>query len=238
MNFPRDIKNFDDPLLYYTIPREDIIRKSETSKGKTLNEPLAPPVYRQKEPSGNFLQKFVQTHKDMSLALVFVGGHPYSSGWWEWPIGRKPIMYANIREDSARFILMGNPIVWISALLGIISIFFIPIYRKKKDLGPPYFFKNPDILYFYFFSWLPYIFAKRTTYLFYYLLPLCFSIIIFALCFDFYTKKISKKRKNILWAILIIACLVSFLFYAPLTFGTPLSEAAFQSRFWLPIWSL
>jgi dolichyl-phosphate-mannose-protein mannosyltransferase len=215
---PRDPKDFSDPLLY-------------AKEEKTTN---TPPVSHYKEPQENFFKKIVITHKKMLPVLSVTAEHPYSSEWWGWPFSRKPMLY--FQEKNINLYLIGNPVVWFLSFLGVLSIFYIPIYKKRNKINSPRFFKNPDILYFYFFSWLVYVGSSRTSFLYYYLLPLCFSIIIFALCFDFYTKKIPKRKKNIIWAALLILCFLSFLFYLPFTYGIPLSDKMISLRLWFPLW--
>ena len=218
LSFQRDFNNVADPLSY----------NDEETTADT------PYVFHLKEPPGNFVNKFIQTHKIMISVFSVDGEHPYSSEWWGWPIGRKAMLY--FKEGDINLYLLGNPVVWFFAFFAVLSLFFIPLYKAKNKLKSPDFFRNRVILYFYFFSLLVYVGFSSTSFLFYYFLPLCFSIIIFSLCFDFYTQKMSEKKKNIIWALLILICFLSFLFYLPFTYGIPLSERAISLRLWLPFW--
>lgn len=219
LNLSRNPKNFSDPLLY--INKEKEIKDS-------------PYVFYYKEPDGNFFEKFFKVHKQMISIFSVTGDHPYSSSWWKWPTGGKAMLYYS--EENVHLYLMGNPIVWFLGFFGIISIFFIPYLAKREKEKLPSFLKKPDILYFYFFSWLVFIGVKRTSFLYYYLVPLCLSIIIFSLCFDYFTKNIEKKKKNIIFGLILFIVFLSFVFYLPLTYGLPLSDKAFSLRLWFPLW--
>lgn len=218
MHLPRDPKNFSDPFLYSD--------KKETTK--------PPSVFHYKEPEGNFFQKFLKTQRQMTPVLSVESKHPYQSSWWGWPIGRKTMLY--FQEKGVNLYLIGNPVVWWFALLSLPLFFLLPFFRKKKNLSYPAFFRRPEILYLYLFSWFFFVGIRRTSFLYYYLISLCFAVILFGLCFDFYTKKMSDKNKNIVWSILVVICFLCFVFYMPFTYGLSLSEKAISLRFWFPFW--
>jgi dolichyl-phosphate-mannose--protein O-mannosyl transferase len=200
--------------------------------GKKEETATPPSSFLYEIPKGNFFGKFIQTQKSMSSVINVTASHPYSSQWWQWPLGLKPILY--YLQENSRLDLRGNPVVWFCAFLGIFMFFLVPLYKKEKKVKSPTFFRKPIILYFYLFSWLFFIGVSRTSFLYYYLTPLCFSIILFALCFDFYTQHLSKKKKHLIFAILIVTCFLFFLFYLPLSYGIPLSEKAVSLRLLIP----
>ncbi len=216
INFPRDTKDLTDPLLY----------SKEEKTTKTFSE------LQYKEPEGNFLTKFIKLNKNMTGVLNITKEHPYSSVFFKWPFGEKPILY--YWKDNSRLYLMGNSFVWFCGFCGIFLFLLIPLYRKERKLSSPLFFKNPSILYLYLFSWLFYAGLSRTSFLYYYLTPLCFSIILFGLCFDFYTKSLNRKWKDVIFISLVILCFLWFLFYMPFTYGLPLSEKAVSLRLLIP----
>lgn len=208
LTISRDPKDIADPLMYG--------KKEETEN--------LPQLFYYEIPKGNFFEKFIKTQKKMTSVLGVTGSHPYSSEWWEWPLGVKPILY--YWQGDSRLYLIPNPIVWFFSLLGIFMVFLIPLYKRKNLVKSPSFFSGRIILYFYFFSWLFFVGLSRTSFLYYYLTPLCFSIIIFALCFDFYTQKLTNKKTNLIWGLLILACFIAFVIFASFTYGLPLSQNA------------
>lgn len=218
VRIPRNPKDFSDPFLY--------------SKKEDITKP--PSVFHYKETEGDFLKKFIKNQRQMLPVLSVEAKHPYQSDWWSWPIGRKAMLY--FKKGGVNLYLIGNPIVWWLGFLGLFLFLFIPVFKKKEKLSCPDFFRRPEILYFYLFSWLFFIGITRTSFLYYYLTSLCFSIILFGLCFDFYTQRLSNNKKNIIWGILIAICFLSFVFYMPFTYGLPLSEKAISLRFWFPFW--
>jgi dolichyl-phosphate-mannose--protein O-mannosyl transferase len=77
-------------------------------------------------------------------------------------------------------------------------------------------------------------------FLYHYLSALIFAILALAYFIDPAHARISgasrqKNRRNIIIGALIIAGL-AFLYFAPLSYGLPLSPSAFQNRIWLPTW--
>jgi len=150
--------------------------------------------------------------------------HPYSSKWYQWPMDERPIWYwtKDLKQDTASIHLIGNPIVWWSALFAVLfSIVILPFDFLRKKL-PPVFY----ILFFgYFLNLLPFIFISRVAFLYHYLSSLIFGILILAVLYDkiFVTKRISKDHFIIYFAFLSLVVL-TFLFICPLTYGIPVSK--------------
>lgn len=220
IKIPRDIKDFSDPLLYS--------KKEDTTE--------TPAGYLYQTPSENFFEKFLETNKKMTYVLAVMGEHPYRSNWYEWPFGRKPMLYYQEKEENVNIYLIPNFFVWCLGFFSSMSIFFFYFKKsQKKDL--PYFFKNPEILYLYFSSWLFYAGIKRTSFLYYYLTPLCFSIVIFALFFDYIFKNTSRRKRILFFFIFVFFCFLNFLFFLPFVYGFSLPARGINLRFFIfPFW--
>lgn len=166
----------------------------------------------------SFSQKFIELNKKMYLDNENVPrGHPFSSKWYQWPFGNKPIWYwtKNINEKIASIYLLGNPLVWFLAFLSVLSSLVILLIKPLRE-------KMPPLIYFltfgYFLNLLPFIFVKRDLFLYHYLASLTFGILIFVFLYD-RCHCSPKIYYGFLTAVLLV-----FLFLSPLSYGLPISS--------------
>ncbi len=170
--------------------------------------------------------KFIDLNKEMYTANArLIAGHPYSSKWFTWPFMLRPIYYWNDPSTSSgqvRIYLLGNPVVWWASTFGIIYVIMSSITIRKKIL----------ILFTgaYLLNILPFIGITRAMFLYHY-----FTSLIIAILALMYLIDQQKNRTKIVGG-LVFASLVVFLFFAPLTYGTYLTEDGFQARAWLCSW--
>ncbi|OGN03318.1 MAG: hypothetical protein A2655_00620 [Candidatus Yanofskybacteria bacterium RIFCSPHIGHO2_01_FULL_43_42] len=151
--------------------------------------------------------------------------HPYSSQWYTWPLMIRPIYYWV--KDSARIYLFGNPVIWWASMIAVaISIKYLVLSIKKRA---------PDkvlaiLLGGYFLNLLPFIGVKRVMFLYHYLTALIFAIMM--LCYLVDKSKNSRK----IFAGTVIAAIAAFIFFAPLSYGLPLSQKTYEARVWFASW--
>jgi len=168
----------------------------------------------------------------------------------DWVLGKKTIKY---RSDSntvdgkttTRYItIIANPVVWFSALIGI--LFSVGLIMSKFVYGQ----QEKDTPLFYWICaftslYLAYMIAilqiERVMYLYHYLIPLTFALINAALMFSYiYREDIINNNKH-MWinlGIFITLVIAVFAFFAPLTYGLPLTEDQFELRNWFSFWKL
>lgn len=168
----------------------------------------------------------------------------------DWVLGKKTINY---RRDSntvdgktlTRYItIVGNPVVWFGALGGI--VFSLGLMMSKFVYGQ----QEKDTPLFYWICvftslYVSYMLAimqiERVMYLYHYFIPLVFALINLALIFTYiYREDIIQNNKH-LWinlGILVALVIAVFAFFAPLTYGLPLSEDQFELRNWFSFWKL
>jgi dolichyl-phosphate-mannose--protein O-mannosyl transferase len=79
-------------------------------------------------------------------------------------------------------------------------------------------------------NWLPFISIGRVMFLYHYMVALIFAILALAHIID------ENKYRNKIFAVLIILNAAAFIFFAPLTYGLPLTESAYNLRAWFPAW--
>ncbi|MDD5068316.1 MAG: phospholipid carrier-dependent glycosyltransferase [Candidatus Pacebacteria bacterium] len=191
--------------------------------------------YAGKEPAPSFLSRFLELNKVMYTANSPSLTHPYGSKWWSWPLMLRPIYYWNHAGDvpgtEAKIYLIGNPVLYWGGLLSVWLLFssLLLHFRKYKP--------KLEIIAFlgigYLVNLLPFMFITRVMFLYHYFTALIFSILIMVFLVD----SIENRRlRKTLFIVLVALSLAFFLFFAPLTYGTPLSEHAQNLRFWFPSW--
>jgi len=155
-------------------------------------------------------------------------GHPYGSAWYTWPFMTRPIYYWV--KDTARIYFLGNPIIWWSGAIALIfGIKHLVLSINKRKLDKVL----AMLLGGYFINLLPFIGVKRVMFLYHYLTALIFAILILIYLVDqIYTPKTGKR----IFAGLVLVSLATFLFFAPLSYGLPLSNEAYNLRVWFSSW--
>lgn len=197
----------------------------------------------------NIFEKFIELNKQMYKSnATLTAGHPYSSKWYTWPFMVRPIYYwntsngpASLQADkliSSRIYFLGNPVIWwastaamlyllINLLLQIVRLAVTHLWscdhQRWKSL--PTFLVGTYLL-----NLLPFIGIKRAMFLYHYLVGLIFAIIALVYLIDK-----TPKRKTA-FAVLVAASLATFIFFAPLSYGLPLTEKAYNARVWLKSW--
>ena len=90
----------------------------------------------------------------------------------------------------------------------------------------------------YFLNLLPFIGVKRVMFLYHYLTALIFAVLILCYLIDKIHSISSGQDKNSrkIFTGIIIISIIAFLFFAPLSYGLPLSEKAYITRVWFASW--
>jgi dolichyl-phosphate-mannose-protein mannosyltransferase len=163
------------------------------------------------------------------------------SPWYQWPFGGRAINYRWETPDGITFryiYLMGNPIVWLVSLFGVVggtavsisdALFrFLPADRRRW------------LYIFSFLYWaymIPIMFIERVMYLYHYLPPLLIGIILFSLVFT-ETPRLPAwvKRETLIFSLVLV--IIGFWIYKPLTYYEPLTNEQFEQRNVLPVWDL
>ncbi len=166
--------------------------------------------------------------------------HPYSTKFYTWPLLKRGVYFWEGEHSTSspafgRIYLMGNPFVyWFSTLAVIGMLCYAGVLMVKRRA---HHMKNEwtaaFILGAYFGNFIPFIFIGRVMFLYHYEAALVMSIIALAYLLD----HISHKKVQIgVIVYLLLVCISTFIFFSPLTYGTPLSQESFNSRMWLRSW--
>ncbi len=174
----------------------------------------------------NVFEKFIELNKVSYETNVkgMKASHPYSSKFYTWPFLLRPIFYW-VNEDQ-RIYFLGNPILWWSSSFAIFFLFILVIFHSKIQKDKRAIF----ILLGYLTNMVPYLNVERVTFLYHYL-----PALIFAISSLVYLISWLKDWKKVLFLILIFTIL-SFFYFAPLSYGFPLSPQEYQQRIWLKTW--
>jgi dolichyl-phosphate-mannose--protein O-mannosyl transferase len=179
----------------------------------------------------NIFQKFNELNLQMYKSnATLTATHPYSSQWYTWPFMIRPIYYWNDSGDGqqSRIYFLGNPVIWWAstvAMLYLLMSVFQGLYRGIRPKLLPALLGGAYLL-----NMLPFIGISRAMFLYHYMIGLVFAIVALVYLVD---RIVNKKR---VLMILLIASIVSFVFFAPLTYGLPLNEKMYHARVWLSTW--
>jgi len=188
------------------------------------------PNFRENNITKNILDLNIEMYRSNQRLSA---SHPYSSQWYAWPLMTRPLYYW-VSENS-RIYFFGNPIIWWSSTIAVIFA-LLSIIRNTK-----YVIRNstiPILLGGYFINMLPFIGVNRVMFLYHYLTALIFAILILVYLVDQNPFDPLRARKNSrkIFTGIIIASIAVFLFFAPLSYGLPLSEKAYDARIWFASW--
>lgn len=194
------------------------------------------------------IDKIVELNKATSNAQKALDGatHPNASKWFTWPIAKRSVFVWVSPEENGktRYIYtLGNPAVWWGILLGaaIVAVGWIARPKRFKAHRWP--------LAFLALAWavnfFPFALITRPMFLYHYFFALIFSLMFVVIGLGALTgwstegekpfRFGSRRSATGYWAILAVA-LLSFLYFAPLIYGTPLTPEGLQDRMWLSTW--
>ena len=158
--------------------------------------------------TGNFLEDVFALHKIMLKANNGITtAHPWTSLWWQWPIMQKPIYYWVDQEAIIYFV--GNPAVWWGAHIACLALLG---FRRTSQTNL--------LVLSWIASFLPYAFVSRGLFLYHYLPPLMWVVLLATVLLS-QQALVSRQPKATSikpWHVIaLIAC--GFLITSPVTFG-------------------
>ena len=208
-----------------------------------------------------FFEKFEElNHVMLTANSGITTPHPYGIKWYMMPLMERSLYYWTRTEasgDISRIYLLGNPLVWASILVSIIaftgSIALNLLKRKGKYIKRNW--VPIAFLLAYLLNLFTYAFISRVIFLYHYFPSLVLGIVLFSFTIDKRLTKegsksatptkdkrgraipaaLGKKRTLFFWGF-IGATIILFLFFSPLTFGTPMDKVAYELRVWTQSW--
>ncbi len=197
----------------------------------------------------SFWDKFIDLNRAMSASEegLKTATHPYGSKWTSWPLMIRPVYYwqgdTASNGTQGNVYLIGNPAVW----WGIIVIIAAGGLITGKTLHRlrPYRFALAFLAIGYLANFLPFSRIVRVMFLYHYLFAfiysLAFAVILLGVLADWmndspkFWQFSSTTSRNLYIGVLTVA-VISFVYFAPLSYGIPLTPSELASHVWLPTW--
>jgi dolichyl-phosphate-mannose--protein O-mannosyl transferase len=163
--------------------------------------------------SSQGLTAVVQSQRDMyGYHSKLVATHPFTSSWWSWPFNFKPLWIYSGTFDAARgsIVSLGNPLIWLIALLSTVILIFNLLVTKKFSL-------MHLVLLGFVAQYLPWVLVSRITFIyhFYPCLPL---FLLFAVFMLESLWQMGKQGRQTIF-VMLGACLVLFILFYPALSG-------------------
>jgi dolichyl-phosphate-mannose-protein mannosyltransferase len=196
----------------------------------------------------SFTEKFFELNLEMITSEngLKTATHPYSSKWISWPIMERPVYYwqGETLTDGRQgnIYLLGNPVVW----WGILMVIIGGVLASKPALArlKPYRFALGFLGAGYLMNFLPFSGIVRVMFLYHYFFALIYSlafavILLGGLCGwtdDKQPWHFPSPTSRSLYFGALAAAVAGFLYFAPLSYGTPLSPQQIEQHMWLRSW--
>lgn len=169
------------------------------------------------------------------------GSLPYG-----WPFGDKAINYRWEKAYPATkyLYLQGNPVIWLASLFGLIcSLILISLtILKKRTIGNKRLFFILSAFFSLYVVYMLYMLSlMRVVYLYNYLFPLTISLIIFFTLLNYLLERLIQSndaRVFFSFSLFVLAIILAYWFFSPLTYYQPLTREQFLLRSWFPFWHL
>jgi dolichyl-phosphate-mannose-protein mannosyltransferase len=196
-----------------------------------------------------FLSKFIDLNEAMSRSeeSLKTATHPYGSKWTSWPLMTRGIYYwqGPQRADGTQgnIYLLGNPAVWWGILIIILGS--ILASAKALDRLKPYRGAIAILLLGYTVNFLPFSRIVRVMFLYHYFFALIYSLAIAVIMLGAlgdwthdgqHPWKFSTPTSRNLYIGVLTVAAIGFIYFAPLSYGVPLSPAELAQHMWLPTW--
>lgn len=168
----------------------------------------------------SFAEKFVELNKTMFTANASITSeHPFGSRWYNWPTGHKPVYYWNqdkidgLPGWKAKIYFSGNLFLWwLTIFCFAIIVFSLLIKKIRRQISPIFFI----LILAYLANLLPFVLVKRVAFLYHYLLPAAFAILLTSFMIGYLLPKYKKT-----FIVIILIIVASFIIIAPLSYGWP-----------------
>ncbi|MCC6934768.1 MAG: phospholipid carrier-dependent glycosyltransferase [Candidatus Yanofskybacteria bacterium] len=171
------------------------------------------------------LEKTIELNIEMYRSNQrLTASHPYASMWYTWPFMDRSIYYWV--DGTSRIYLLGNPFIWWASTIAVFAVIANVLFTHPR--------KTPRVLFVLLGAWLmnllPFIGIHRVMFLYHYFPGLLWAILMLGYLVDR-----SRHRVHIAGALVLVA-LIGFVYFAPLSYGLPLSDAAYNARTWFNSW--
>jgi dolichyl-phosphate-mannose-protein mannosyltransferase len=192
-----------------------------------------------------FWSKFIELNHEMFEAnKTLTATHPYGSRWYTWPLELRPIYYwegqASGSGQQGNIYLLGNPIVWWGIILAAITGWAYAVSRRIK-LHASTIAALSLLGLAYVMNLAPFLTVTRVMFLYHYFFAFCFSLAFVVLLWNDLSEprhghQPFGRHRAWVYATVAVAIVAGFIYFLPLSYGTPLSPAGLQAHMWLKSW--
>lgn len=193
----------------------------------------------------SFISRFLELNKEMYVAnQTLTATHPYGSRWYTWPLELRPIYYWEgpllANGSQGNIYLLGNPVVWWGIWIAILAGLGLA-WAKEIRLRPATIAALAVAGAAYFINLLPFVGVTRVMFLYHYFFSFMFSLVFAVMLWnDLSTDKHGRQLKNPshrrVYAVVLALIALGFIYFIPLTYGTPMSPSLLQAHLWLKSW--
>ncbi len=173
--------------------------------------------------------------------------HPYGSKWYTWPVMERPIYYwqGSYQTDGRQgnIYLIGNPVIWWGILLALVVM--LMTWLANRNSFSRYHAIFLFLIVAYAGNFLPFAQIQRVMFLYHYFFAFIFSLALAVLGTGILAGWMDRDERfwhfpspesRWLYLGVVIAAIAAFVYFAPLTYGWPLTPSELLQRAWLPTW--
>lgn len=197
----------------------------------------------------SFPQRFLELNQAMPSYehSLDTSTHPYSSTWLSWPFMQRPVYYFNAPgtdQSSEHYIyLLGNPVIWWGLLLAVVVITLA--WVRRPDRFAPRIGAIATLGVAYLADYLPFATITRPMFLYHYFFALIFCIGAVSVGLGQLAGwdtdgeepwRFPSRASLVVYVSLLAVALAGFVYFAPLSYGTELSDGGLAARDWLASW--
>jgi hypothetical protein len=176
---------------------------------------------------------------------TLVATHDFASPWWSWPFmvsthGYVPLWLAisNLPNNvHSTITVMGNPAVWWVGFASIIAITLSELGGKilaaVKRTAHKVDWAAMFIIVVFFFSWIPYIFISRLTFIYHFYVSVPFLCLAAAYLINKYWNTFWGRVATIAFFEIVVILFVTFY---PVISGVPEPTSLIDRLKWFPSW--
>jgi dolichyl-phosphate-mannose-protein mannosyltransferase len=197
----------------------------------------------------SFVEKFVELNQAIPRYenSLNASTHPYSSTWLTWPLLKRPVYYwvsEGAPDGTHQYIyLQGNPVIWWGLLVGAVMVGLG--WLRRPDL----FERHRGPLAILGIAWaanfVPFATITRPMFLYHYFFAFMFAIGAVSVGIGVLAGwgndgqdawQFPSRRSVGLYIGILAVVAVGFVFFSPISYGLPLSDAGLADRIWLDSW--
>jgi len=191
-----------------------------------------------KQAKAGFVDKFVELNELMfRTSRNMTARHAYASKWYDWPFMMRTLdFWAEYHEPlRSRIYLLGNPVVWWASAYCMVFLLvnlvpkLPPLLMRTQPPAAP--MAELFLIAAFLANMLPFTQIRRVMFVYHYLPALGFALLSLGLLLD-------RCGRHARWlsATLLALAAAAFVYFAPLSYGLPLTEPQFDARFWVESW--